>query len=168
MNILWVLLVAQCAARIPDAPTASSVLGQWFRDLEAVDETCHELNTWQLVLEAFLKYATSSLMCPHLRYASPAQLLIVPMASVFGWMSFPYDPDGNNCAAPEGDVLCMWLRMYLVLLDCLRPMLIIKAFIIGYWDLIRFVCKGMYHLFRAFVAEMHDIQLYYRSKEKSY
>lgn len=131
MGLIVLAAAAQCSALLPDAPTAGSVLGQWFRDLEEVDETCEEMNTWQLVLEAFLKYATSSLMCPHLRYASPSRLLIVPLASTFGWMSFPYDPDGNNCAPPEGDVLCMWLRMYLVLLDCLRPMLIIKAFIIG-------------------------------------
>ena len=160
-------VIVHCSAQIPDAPTANSILGAWFKKLEAVDETCAEMDTWQLVVTAFLKYSTSSLMCPHLRYASPSQLLIVPLASTFGWLSFPYDPDGNNCAPPEGDVLCMWLRMYLVLLDLLRPMLIIKAFIIGYWDLIMYVLRGLHHLLKALMAEMHDLHKRYLIAFKS-
>lgn len=122
-----IALTANAIPLIPDVPGPASILGNWYTVLLEIDDTCRHIDTWEKVMTAFLKVHLSKHICPLLRYTSPVPFINIPLSFALGWMSFDYDPDGNNCNEPEGEILCAWLKMYLVILDFVIPLMVLAA-----------------------------------------
>lgn len=166
MLLLWSALCAACAGypQIPNVPSAGNIMGGWYETVIEVDETCLAMDTWQKVIMAFVKESFSSHTCPVQRYVSPVPFLRVVMDGLLGWSSFDPDPAGGNCVAPEGEVLCMWLNFYLVLLHLVIPLMILHAFIAAYHDLIMLLLHGTYHLCAALCREIHTLEHAYEDR----
>jgi hypothetical protein len=133
--VILLALAANAIPLIPHVPGPASILGNWYTVMLEIDETCNDMDTWEKVMTAFLKIKLSVHVCPLLRYTSPVPIINAPLAFVLGWMSFDWDPDGNNCNEPEGEHLCAWLKMYLVILDFIIPLMVLKAIWTSYEDL---------------------------------
>jgi len=125
--LLILSLTANAIPLIPHVPGPAAILGNWYTVMIEIDETCNHMDTWEKVMTAFLKVHLSKHVCPLLRYTSPVPFINIPLAFVLGWMSFDWDPDGNNCEEPEGEILCAWLKMYLVILDFVIPLMVLEA-----------------------------------------
>lgn len=125
--LVFFLLGVSAIPLIPHVPGPASILGDWYTVLLEIDDTCNHMDTWEKVMTAFLKVHLSKHVCPLLRYTSPVPFINIPLAFALGWMSFDWDPDGNNCNKPEGEILCAWLKMYLVILDFVIPLMVLEA-----------------------------------------
>ena len=157
---LWLLLLLPCTNafwQIPPVPEGADLLGSWYTTVIDIDITCLEMNTWERVVMAFIKEMLSESICPLLRFVSPVTMVIVPMDGMFGWASFDYLPDGGNCRAPPGEVLCMWLNFYIVIFDLIIPLMIINTFVESYKNLLIFVLKGTKHAAVALFKECEEL-----------
>lgn len=131
--------------------SVSDVMGGWWNTVLEIDTTCASLDTWQIVLSAFGKVIFSPRICPLLRFTSVTPIVGVPLSFFLGWASFPWLPiPAENCQEPPDEVLCMWLKFWIVILYFIIQLLIIITFVRAFkkfeykviniiWPLIRFI-----------------------------
>jgi len=119
-------------------PNVYEFLGSWLQTLAETETTCDDMDTWYKVLQAFVTILGSDSICPFLRY----MLAVPPLYAIFYPMLFwvSYDPT-QNCQAPDGETLCMILRLYLLIYDFIIPIIFFRVFMECYRDPILIILR---------------------------
>ena len=132
------------------SPSVSSIVGPWLQTLLDLESTCRALDTWQAVLGAFGRIFFSVHSCPILRISSLVPFIIAVLDPLLSWSSNPYLPiPSQNCqGASTDEKVCMYLRLYLVILYLIIPLLVIECFIVSYWPFIKKVLKIAWPILR--------------------
>jgi len=130
-------------------PSGLSLFQPFYGDVEGILATCEALDTWQKVLMVFVKVYISKRGCYIQRFFYPSPVIFFVLYFTVGW--FTEDPapyPWANCQEPLDQVLCMWLRFYLIVINFMIPAIVIGLFIYKFWPVISTVLKWTWELLR--------------------
>lgn len=98
--------------------------------ISSIPGTCEPMNDWWKVVKAFIRMHVSRKVCYTLRYYYGMPVVYFILYSCVGFLSFNPAPfPWANCAEPEDEDLCAWLRFYLVLIYFVPPAIFWGLFI---------------------------------------
>ena len=141
--------------------SSSEILGPVYTTLSQLDDTCFALDTWQKVIDVWIKLQLSDRICPFLRFIWPLTFVFTPIYSVTYWMTWdpaPF-PEANCRALPDAD-LCAWFNFYLVLFE-VAWFIVVYVFVKSYqallrrlWHILRAVLILCWHAIAHFIREL--------------